>query len=152
MIRQNLIFACQDFKTKNEVIRFIVDAADKAGLLADRSEFLEAVYAREAEISTAVGYGIAIPHGKTDAVREAFIAYAGLNGTFTWDEETKEQVDMVFLIGVPKSGTEILHLKAIAAISKKLMREVFRARLKECVSNKEAYELLEEINREIVDG
>lgn len=152
MIRQNLIFAGKDFATKDEVIRFVADAAAREGLLADREGFISAVYAREAEISTAVGYGIAIPHGKTDAVREAFIAYAGLKRTFEWDEKTKDQVDTVFLIGVPKSGTEVLHLKAIAAISKNLMREDFRSRLKACRDSGKAYELLEAINQEIADG
>ena len=110
------------------------------------------MYAREAEISTAVGYGIAIPHGKTDAVKEAFIAYVGLNQSFEWDAETKDQVDTVFLIGVPKANTEVLHLKAIAAISKNLMREEFRNKLKACTSSEAAYELLDEINREIKES
>ncbi len=149
MIRQDLIFAGQDLTTKDEVISFMVEAADRAGLLADKAEFQETVYAREAEISTAVGYGIAIPHGKTDAAKEAFIGYVGLNKSFEWDEETKEQVDTVFLIGVPAAHKDVLHLKAIAAISKSLMREEFRTKLKACSNSEKAYELLDEINREI---
>ena len=149
MIRQDLIFAKQGLATKDEVISFMVDVANRAGLLVDKAEFQKTVYAREAEISTAVGYGIAIPHGKTDAAREAFIGYVGLSKAFEWDEETKEQVDTVFLIGVPAAHKELLHLKAIAAISKSLMREEFRTRLKACTSSEAAYELLDEINREI---
>lgn len=151
MIRRSLIFAGYDCKNKDDVIRFIADAADKAGLLADEEEFIRTVYRREEEISTAVGYGIAIPHGKSDAVKEAFIAYAGLKKGFEWDEETREQAEMVFLIGVPKAGTEVLHLKAIAAISKNLMREGFREKLKSCRDSDKAYELLREIDREITE-
>lgn len=152
MIRRSLIFAGHDCKNKDDVIRFIADAADKAGLLADEEEFIRTVYRREEEISTAVGHGIAIPHGKSDAVREAFIAYAGLKSGFEWDEETGEQAEMIFLIGVPKAGAEVLHLKAIAAISRNLMREGFRERLKACRDSDRAYELLREIDREIAEG
>lgn len=149
MIRESLIRVKQDWKSKDEIIRAIVTAAEADGLLTSASAFAEAVYRREEEISTSIGYGIAIPHGKTDAVKEAFIAFVSLKEPIRWDAEGTDDVEAVFLIGVPKTNTEMLHLKAIAAISKKLMSETFRKRLDACTENHEAFAMLDEIDRSI---
>ena len=152
MIRESLIRVKQDFKSKDEVIRAIVLAADADGLLPSAGDFAEAVYHRGEEISTSIGYGIAIPHGKTDAVKEAFIAFVSLQEPIRWDEGGTDDVEAVFLIGVPQTNTEMLHLKAIAAISKRLMREEFRKQLYACTDNHAAFQMLDDIDKSIADG
>ena len=136
-------------KSRSEGIEFIANAADKAGVLGDKEEFIKAVYRREEEISTSIGHGIAIPHGKTDAVKDAFIAYVGIEKPFEWDPNTKDEIKGVFMIGVPASGTETLHLKAIAAISKKLINDEFREKLFSYEKNDDAYAILHEIDEGI---
>lgn len=148
MIRQNLIFINQPFRNRSEVISFIASKADEAGLLTDQHEFIKTVLRRESEISTSIGYAIAIPHGKTDAVKEAFIAYATVKKPFEWDSDTKDHVKAIFLIGVPKKNTDKLHLKAISEVSKKLINDEFRKKLFDCETNKDAFSLLNSINRE----
>ena len=149
MIREALIFTKQSFTRKEEVISFVADRAEQEGLLNNKEEFVQAVYRREEEISTSLGYGMAIPHGKTDAVKEPFMAFISLAKPFEWDSTMKDQVEAIFLIGVPKTNTEMLHLKAIAAISKKLMNEEFRKKLYACQTNHEAYEMLRDIDEKI---
>ena len=149
MVRKELVFAKESLKSRDEVFNFIADAADKAGLLNDKKEYIAALYRREEEISTSIGHGIAIPHGKTDAVKEAFIAFVSVDKTFVWDESTGDEIEGIFMIGVPASGTETLHLKAIAAISKKLINDEFRAKLFGCKTGDEAYSLLHEIDEGI---
>lgn len=149
MVREKLIFAKQSLKNKEEVIKFIADAANKEGLLNDEDGYIEAVHNREKEISTSIGYGIAIPHGKTDAVKEPFISFMSLKKPFEWDSTMKDQVEAVFMIGVPAKNAGMLHLKAIAAISKKLMSEEFRNKLYAAQTSHEAYELLHEIDKSI---
>ena len=96
MVRKELVFAKADLTSRDAVIRLIAEAADKEGLLADREEFIRAVYRREEEISTSIGHGIAIPHGKTDAVKEAFMAFASAENPFLWDENsTDEMLDIL---------------------------------------------------------
>ena len=81
MIREPLIFAKEALKNKEDVIRQIAGAAKEEGVLRDPEEFMEAVLQREEEVSTSIGYGIAIPHGKTDAVKEPFISFYELRDT-----------------------------------------------------------------------
>jgi len=149
MIRKDLVFVHQELNCSADVITFVAEAADCAGLLNNPEEFTKAVFRRETEISTSIGYEIAIPHGKTDAVKEAFIAYIGLSKPFEWDSQTKDLVSMVFLIGVPEKNTDRLHLKAISEVSKKLINEDFREKLITCQSNEEAFILLDSINQGI---
>lgn len=149
MILETLIFAKQDFSSKDAVIQFVAAQADKEGLLASRDDFLQAVCQREEEISTSLGYGLAIPHGKTDAVRRPFLSFVSTVHPFRWDDASNDEVEAVFLIGVPKTNTETLHLKAIAAISKKLMDEHFREKLYTCQTSHEAYRMLRDIDEKI---
>lgn len=149
MIRKDLVFVHQELNCSADVITFVTEAANRAGLLNDPEEFTKAVFRRETEISTSIGYEIAIPHGKTDAVKEAFIAYIGLSKPFEWDRTTKDLIRMVFLIGVPEKNTDRLHLKAISEVSKKLINEDFREKLITCQSNEDAFILLDSINQGI---
>lgn len=149
MIREPLIFAKEALKNKEDVIRQIAGAAKEEGVLRDPEEFMEAVLQREEEVSTSIGYGIAIPHGKTDAVKEPFISFMSFKTPFIWDQETGDEVKAAFLIGVPETNTEMLHLKAIAAISKRLLDDDFREELYACRSPREAYALLSEIDQSI---
>lgn len=149
MIREPLIFAKEALKNKEDVIRQIAGAAKEEGVLRDPEDFMEAVLQREEEVSTSIGYGIAIPHGKTDAVKEPFISFMSFKTPFIWDQETGDEVKAAFLIGVPETNTEMLHLKAIAAISKRLLDDDFREELYACRSPREAYALLSEIDQSI---
>lgn len=147
MIRKNLIFVGQSFQNRDSVIDFITMMADKAGVLNDQKEFIKTVLNREIKISTSIGYGIAIPHGKTDAVKYPFISYVNLKEAFKWDNTTKDFVKAVFLIGVPAKNTDKLHLKVISEISKKLINDSFRKKLLNCKTSENAFELLNSINQ-----
>lgn len=149
MIREALIFTKQPFTNRDEVISFVADRAEQEGLLKDKEEFIQAVYRREEELPTSLGYGMAIPHGKTDVVKEPFMAFISIAKSFEWESTIQEPVEAIFLIGVPKTNTEMLHLKAIAEISKKLMNEDFRKQLYCCQTNHEAYEMLRDIDEKI---
>lgn len=149
MVRKDLIFACRNLSSRSETIDYIAAAADKAGLLLDAAEFKAAVYRREAEVSTSIGYGIAIPHGKTDAVKEAFIAFLSPQKPFIWEKTMNDEIKGVFMIGVPASGTEMLHLKAISAISKKLLDDEFRTALLNAKTDEAAFSLLSDIDKSI---
>jgi len=147
MIRKDLVFVKQPIKTRAAAIAFIANAAEKAGLLKNKHEFTEVVFRREKEISTSIGHGIAIPHGKTDAVQDAFVSYVGVEKAFEWDTDTKDRVEAVFLIGVPEKNTDTLHLKVISEVSKKLVNDEFRRKLFACQTGQEAFVLLDAINQ-----
>lgn len=148
MIKENLVFFINDLMTDKDCLEFLVDKVDECGLLTDKKEYLKAVYRREEEFSTAIGFGVAIPHGRTDAVKESFITFLKSDKPILWGEN-KTPSQLVFLIGVPDHEESLVHLKILAQISRHLIDENFRADLLNCKTVKEAYAYLNEINNGI---
>ena len=100
---------------------------------------------REYEVPTAIGYDIAIPHGKSNTVLQPFIAFLRTKNKFKWTEGYEDDVQLIFQIGVPATGNERLHLKFISEVSKKLLDEHFREKLKTFSDVEQIYELLNSI-------
>jgi PTS system fructose-specific IIA component len=137
VITPELIFLDQKMSNQEAVIQFIVKKAASANYVSDAAELSAAVKKREAEVSTAIGYDIAIPHGKTAAVTQPFIAFLRVQEAFQWTHNSEEKVRLVFLIGVPQESESKLHLKFISQLSKKLLNDTFREKLMtECEQNK----------------
>ncbi|WP_040213752.1 PTS sugar transporter subunit IIA [Clostridium polynesiense] len=148
MINKELIVLDSNLSNKEDIIRFLGKKAYDLGYITNLDHYIEAVEKREKEFSTAVGYGVSIPHGKSEAVNEAFIAFMRSESPIVWDEEENKPVRLIFLIGVPENKKETLHLKILAQISKKLMDEEFRNNM---VNENKAkvFELLMEIEENI---
>lgn len=143
VISTDLIFLDHALDQREEVIRFVVEAADFVGYVKDGDELYRAIERRESEISTAIGYKIAIPHGKTATVQHPFIAFLRTKNAFQWGKKEEEMVQLIFLIGVPKDSEETLHLKFISALSKKLLDNEFREKL---LMQKDKYKIFEQLN------
>ena len=90
-------------------------------------------------------YDIAIPHGKSNTVLQPFIAFLRTQNKFKWTEGYEDDVQLIFQIGVPDKGNEKLHLKFISEVSKKLLDEDFREKLKTFSDVEQIYELLNSI-------
>lgn len=118
---------------KASVIRTIADHAVKMGLVNDAKTYVAAVEHRESEFSTGVGHGIAIPHGKSEAVNSAFVIYARVNNV-EWNAFDGAPVDLVFQIGVPASDAGETHLRMLATLSRKLMKDEFRDAVRQATS------------------
>lgn len=141
MFDKQLTFVENNFTDKFQAIDFLVQAAKKAGKLTNYDSYKKSVLKREEEFSTAIGYGVAIPHGSCDDVKESFVAVATLKGNMQWGEET---VQMIFMIGVPESKRTKEHLQILAWLSKNLMHEDFRNSI---VSAKDKVELFNCLNK-----
>lgn len=128
LIEKNLIVLDMEAATKEEVIRQLGQKAVEAGRVNDLDGYVNAVLAREAEYSTGVGFGLAIPHGKTDAVSEPLLMFAKVK-PMNWESLDGTDVTMVFMIGVPESEAGSMHLKILAGLSRKLMKKDFREAL-----------------------
>lgn len=143
LININLIKLDADLKTKDEAIVFLSKLINEDGRLNDYYEFLQSVYARELEISTNLGEGIAMPHGKSNAVKESSLALAVLKKAIPWGPAT-EPVKMVFQIAVP-DNSDNLHLKILATLSRKLIYDDFKAQLYNAKSNQEILDVLNNV-------
>lgn len=144
--------------SKQEAIEKMSSLLGKNGYVSDVSSFQKAVNKREKEISTAVGYGVAIPHGKSDGVDKATIVILKNLSGIKWD---KEIVNLVFMIAAPSSANDE-HLRMLSTISTFLMDENFRASLltdmtedeiyKDLVEQDEAKSQEENLNKVTEDG
>lgn len=121
--------------SKQEAIEKMSSLLGKNGYVSDVNSFQKAVNKREREISTAVGYGVAIPHGKSDGVNSATIVILKNLSGIQWDKET---VNLVFMIAAPASANDE-HLRMLSTISTFLMDENFRAKLLTAMSEDEIY-------------
>lgn len=101
---------------------------EQTGAVSDLSTYLEAVRKRESVGSTAVGFGVAIPHGKSDGVARAAVAFGRAAHGLDWESMDDEPVRMVFLIAAPE-GANDAHLKALSQLARMLMNEEFRQQL-----------------------
>ncbi|WP_276676889.1 PTS sugar transporter subunit IIA [Selenomonas artemidis] len=147
---KRIILLTEPLATKEEVIRHLTHIENDC--VPDADLYEQAVSDREASFATYTIDGVAIPHAKSNAVATPFVVFARLKAPVPWGTEPGEDARMVFLIGVPEAaggtGTN-LHLKILAALSKKLMHASFRHRLEEASSTKELYQILQEIEEEL---
>lgn len=128
---------CFDLKssTKPEVLDELIDILYRDGKISDKNAFKSEVLKREEIFSTGIGMGIAIPHGKSDTVKEASIVFGKSRRGIDYDSMDGEPAYLFFLIAVPV-GADDTHLKALSEISRKLMHNDIREGLK----NVESYE------------
>ncbi len=149
MIRKELIFLDCNVNDRNSALNLILEEADTLGLLNDKEMYRKAVEEREENMPTSVGFQVAIPHGKSEGVKEPFVAFLRTKEEFSWDKRSENLVNMVFLIGMPKESAGNLHLQFLAEISKKLINDSFREALNGAVSNEEVYSLMNDINDKV---
>lgn len=128
-------------RDKEAVIAELVDLLDAAGLLSDKEVALQAVLTRERIQSTGTGAGIAIPHGKCNAVRELVMAIGIAREPIDFQSVDGKPVMILILLVSPADQTGP-HIQALARISRLMMNEEFRQNLEKATSAEQVYELL----------
>lgn len=126
IINENLIDLHAHYTDKKDAISKLIALAKQDGRINDTVVYFDAVMHREAEASTSLGYSVAIPHSQCDEVCEPFVAMARCEEEMLWNDK---MVRLIFLIGVPKSSQDNLHLKILANLSKHLIEDEFREEL-----------------------
>jgi fructose-specific phosphotransferase system IIA component len=129
--------------SKKEVLEELVDTLAGLGKVSDKKKVLETLLEREELGSTGIGQGIAIPHGKSDAVKE-LTAVFGLSKTgIPFEALDGEPVNIFFMLVAPE-GSAGTHLKALARISGLLKDKFFRRALLAAQSKAEVIRVIEE--------
>jgi fructose PTS system EIIA component len=139
LITKELIALDLDISSKEEVIKEMAKLIEAQGKLNDYDAYIKQVFAREDDFPTSIGFEVAIPHGKTNSVKCASLAFARLKNEIQWSEE--EKVKYVFLIAVPETEAGDTHLQILAQLSRKIMREEYREKLKTSLKVDELLEL-----------
>jgi PTS system nitrogen regulatory IIA component len=114
--------------TKEEVLKELVSILKKNGVIDDEEGFLNIVKRREEEFSTGIGYGIAIPHGKSDLVKKPSVVFGKSKKGVDYNSMDGKPAYIFFLIAVPENSDD-LHLKVLAELSRSLMHEEVRKML-----------------------
>ena len=125
---------------KNEIIRKAIDLMEKSGKISERAPYEEQVYNRELESTTGVGMGIAIPHGRSSAVKKPGLAAMVIPDGVDYDALDGQPVNLLFLIAAPEDGN--VHLEVLAQLSRMLMNEDLSSALKKAKTPEEFLDLL----------
>lgn len=134
-------------KDKNDTIKQAAALMAKSGNIRDIEAYTKQVMAREEESTTGVGDGIAIPHGKCDAVTKPGLAAMIIKDGVDFDSLDGEPVDVLFLIAAPNTKDNV-HLDVLSKLSVLLMDEDFTNALKAARTPQEFLKVIDEADEE----
>lgn len=137
-------------KTKSEALDQIIDLMVKSGKINDREAYRAQVYAREEESTTGIGEGIAIPHGKCDAVDKPGLAAMVIRDGVEFDALDGMPVTLMFLIAAPNTEDNV-HLDVLSKLSVLMMDEDFANNLRNAGSVDEFLEIIDKADDEQSD-
>lgn len=142
------VFVAEDFASRDEALSFVSNQAVKAGIASDADAVMNAFLAREAEGTTGMMEGFAIPHAKSDAITEAaVIVVKDESGVTGWDTMDGAPVNVAIALLIPGAQAGTTHLKILSKVAEALMDEDFRATVK---GSTDAAEIAKTINARLV--
>ena len=143
ILSENLVVIGLEGDSKDEIIDSMIDVVAASPKVLDKNKVREAILEREKIMSTGVGNGFAIPHGKTDAVSDIVAAFAVTASPIDYHSLDEKPVRLVFLL-VGKDNMVGPHIKLLSRISRLMNKEEFRKRLLELKSSKEVLDMFKE--------
>lgn len=136
-----------DPKNKSEALDQVVDLMVKSGKINDKEAYRKQVYAREEESTTGIGEGIAIPHGKCDAVTSPGLAAMVVKDGVDFDSLDGEPVTLIFLIAAPNTEDNV-HLDVLSKLSVLMMDEYFSNDLRNAKTVDEFLSIIDQADEE----
>ena len=136
---------------KTAAIGHLVDLMDAGGNLNDKELYKERVLAREAEGSTGIGEGIAIPHAKTEAVNEPGLASMIVRDGVDYESLDDEPAHLFFMIAAPAGGADV-HLEVLSRLSRMLMDDDFRNALMQAKTPEEYLATIDKAEAEQIEA
>lgn len=134
-------------KSKTEALDQVVELMVKSGKINDQEAYRRQVYAREEESTTGIGEGIAIPHGKCDAVTRPGLAAMVVKNGVDFDSLDGEPVTLIFLIAAPDTKDNV-HLDVLSKLSVLMMDEEFSESLRNAGSVEEFLAIIDKADDE----
>ncbi|WP_458119413.1 PTS sugar transporter subunit IIA [Paenibacillus sp. Z6-24] len=142
LLSTDSIFLPSTAATREEAIQQMAEGMHAAGAVTDTAAFIQAVITREQQSSTGIGFGVAIPHGKSAGVVRAALAFSRFQQPLEWESLDDQPAEMAFMIGVPEANAGNEHLQILVALSRKLIHDEFRAELLGAGSKQEVIDIL----------
>ncbi|WP_339229219.1 fructose-specific PTS transporter subunit EIIC [Oceanobacillus sp. FSL K6-2867] len=140
LLRKDIMIMDLRETTKEAAIDEMIRSLHKNGVVQDAEQFKEAILNREAQSSTGLGDGIAMPHAKTKAVNEPAVLFAKSTKGVEYESLDGQPAYLFFMIAVPE-GANDTHLQTLASLSKLLIDPDFVQQLKQANSPDEVHQL-----------
>jgi fructose-specific phosphotransferase system IIA component len=144
ILEEKLVVTNLSGKTKDDIINAMIELVSQSPKVLDKEKVRTAIFEREKIMSTGVGNGFAIPHGKTDAVADIVAAFAVTAGPIPYQSLDEKPVRLVFLL-VGKDNLVGPHIKLLSRISRLMNKEEFRNKL---LDRSTPHEVLEAFRQE----
>lgn len=142
LLRKDVMLLDLQATEKTAVIEEMIKSLVDHGYVTDFETFKEGILAREALTSTGLGDGIAMPHSKNAAVKEATVLFAKSNKGVDYESLDGQATDLFFMIAAPE-GANDTHLAALAELSQYLMKDGFADKLRQVTSADQVIELFD---------
>lgn len=143
LLRKDAMLLDLQATEKTAVIEEMIKSLVDHGYVTDFEAFKEGILAREALTSTGLGDGIAMPHSKNSAVKEATVLFAKSNKGVDYESLDGQPTDLFFMIAAPE-GANDTHLAALAELSQYLMKDGFADKLRQVTSPDQVIELFDQ--------
>lgn len=143
LLRKDVMLLDLQATEKKAVIEEMIQSLVNHGYVTDFETFKEGILAREALTSTGLGDGIAMPHSKNAAVKEATVLFAKSNKGVDYESLDGQPTDLFFMIAAPE-GANDTHLAALAELSQYLMKDGFADKLRQVTSPDQVVELFDQ--------
>jgi PTS system fructose-specific IIC component len=139
-----------DVKDKDDSLKKIIALAANSKKILDLNKVSETIMEREKLVSTGVGKGFAIPHGKTDAISDIVAAFVITKTPIDFDSIDGEPVRFIFLL-VGKETLLNTHIKLLSRISRLMNKDEFRAKLLGAKSKEEVLKIFKDEEQNYFD-
>lgn len=118
------------FTDRDDAIRQLAQRLAELGKITDAQAYLDEVFQRESLGPTALGEGLAVPHGKSAAVKEAAFAVATLSEPLAWEGvDGPEPVELIFLLAIPPAEAGSTHIQILTELTTRLADDDLRGRV-----------------------
>ena len=135
---------------KEDIINEMIDLFNDDNRVNDITKVRNAVLEREKIMSTGVGKGFAIPHGKTNAVNDMIAAFGKTSHKIDFNSLDKQPVNLVFLL-VGKEDAVGPHIKLLSRISRMMNKDEFREQLLQAQSPEEIFRIFEQEEQKYIE-
>ncbi len=142
ILHKNSILVHRQIETKEAALTLMIQALAESGQITDPTEVQRVVWEREAIMSTGIGKGFALPHGKTNSVADTVGCFLTLAAPINFDALDGLPVNTIFML-IGRENTVGTHLRMLSRISRLMNNDSFRSEVQSAGSSDEIYALFE---------
>ena len=150
ILSTDVISVNMEVSDKEDSINKVINLAAKSNKISDVNKVAQTIFEREKLVSTGVGKGFAIPHGKTDAISDVVAAFAITKDPIDFDSIDGEPVRFIFLL-IGKENLLNTHIKLLSRISRLMNKDEFSEKLIEAKTSEEVLNIFKEEEKNYFD-